>query len=110
MSPDHNREPTAWELRYFGVMLAAFFVFLGAVARQKWAAPRLAIGLWCLAAVVMVLYYALPPPRGPIFRSWRTIPLPIQRTRSLLALASVYYLIFTPVGLLMRAFGRDALR
>ena len=68
MSSDHEREPTAWELRYFGVMLAGFFLFLGAVARQRWEAPRLAIGLWCLAAGVVILYYALPPLRRPIFR------------------------------------------
>jgi hypothetical protein len=110
MSPDPEREPTPWELRYFGTMLAGFFVLLGAIARQRWGAPRLSIGLWFVAAAVIILYYALPPVRRPIFRGWRTITLPVQRTTSLLALASVYYLVFTPVGLVMRAFGRDALK
>ena len=104
-----KHEPTALELRYFGLMLAAFLGLVGALARWRWQAPVAAWLLGSLALVVAVTYYALPPLRRPLLLAWRTAVLPAERTVSYVALAIVYYLVFTPVALLLRLLGRDPL-
>jgi hypothetical protein len=103
------QEPTQRELRYFGLMLAAFLCVVGALARWKWQAPVAGWLLGSLGAVVAVAYYALPPLRRPLFLAWRALLRPVQRTISYVVLAVVYYLVFTPVGMLLRLLGRDAL-
>jgi hypothetical protein len=102
-------EPTPRELRYFGLMLAVFLCAVGALARWKWQAV---VAGWLLGFVgigVAVAYYALPSLRRPTFLVWHRLLLPVQRVISYLVLAVVYYLVFTPVGLLLRLLGRDSL-
>jgi hypothetical protein len=102
-----GKEPTPRELRYFGLMLAAFLGAVGAVARWKWQAPVAAWLLASIGVIVVVAYYALPPLRRPLFVTWRALLFPVQRAISYGVLAVVYYLVFTPVGLFRRLMGRD---
>jgi hypothetical protein len=104
-----RHEPTTLELRYFGLMLAAFLGLVSALAWWKWRAPVTAWLLGSLALVVAVIYYALPPLRRPLLLAWRAALRPVQGTVSYLVLAIVYYLVFTPVGLILRVVGRDPL-
>lgn len=104
-----THEPTARELRYFGLMLAAFLGVVGALARWKWQAPVAGWLLGILGAAVGVAYYALPPLRRPLFLAWHRLLHPVQTTISYVVLAIVYYLVFTPAGWLLRRLGRDAL-
>ena len=109
MSLRDAHEPTALELRYFGLLLAAFLGLIGALATWKWRAPAVGWLVWVAAVVVGVAYYALPPLRRPLFLAWRTAFLPMERAVSFLTLAIVYYLLFTPIGLIMRRVRRDPL-
>jgi hypothetical protein len=104
-----SQEPTPRELRYFGLALAGFLGVVGALARWKWQAPAAGWLLGCLGAAVAVAYYAMPPLRRPLFLAWRMLLHPVQRTVSYVVLAFAYYLVFTPVGLLLRLVGRDSL-
>jgi hypothetical protein len=102
-------EPTPRELRYFGLALAAFFCAVGALAQWKWQAVGVAWLMGFLGVAVGVAYYALPSLRRPIFVTWHRLLLPLQRTISYLVLGIVYYLVFTPVGLLLKLMSRDSL-
>ena len=104
-----KHEPTLKELRYFGLMLALFLVVVGTLARWKWHAPVAGLALGCLGVVVAIAYYALPSLRRPLFLAWHTLLLPVQRLISYVVLTLVYYLVFTPVGLVLRLLERDAL-
>ena len=97
------------ELRYFGLLLAAFLGVIGTLARFRWRGPVAGWALWSLALALAGAYYALPPLRRPLFLAWRTALLPVERTVSYLAMGIVYYLVFMPVGLILRAAGRDPL-
>jgi multisubunit Na+/H+ antiporter MnhG subunit len=46
----------------------------------------------------------------PIFAAWMGVALVIGAVVSRLILAALFYLVFTPVGLLFRLIGRDELR
>ena len=65
--------------------------------------------LGLIGGVLFIVYYALRPVRLPIYHAWMILVSPIGWIISHLLLAVVYYLIITPIGLLMRLCGRDSL-
>ena len=107
---ERYREPTVGELRYFGLMLAGFFGLVGGLIWWQAGSPVAAEIIWAVGVAVAVLYYALPPLRRVLFLAWMAAVFPIGWAVSHLLLALIYYLIFTPVGLAMRLFGRDPLQ
>jgi len=44
-----------------------------------------------------------------LYRAWLAAARPIGAAVELTALAAVYFLVLTPIGLILRATGRDAL-
>jgi hypothetical protein len=101
-----GREPTAAELRLFGVVIAVFFGLAGAVVWWQARAPVPGIVLGAIGAAAAVVYYAVPPFRRPFFRAWMAAVFPIGWTVSNAILAATYFLVLTPIGLLMRLFRR----
>jgi hypothetical protein len=102
-------EPTPSQLRWFGLLLAAFLTLLGVFARWKWDAPTAAWVAWGLASVFGPLYYAVPSLRRPMLVAWRRSFAPLEHVISLLALGAVYYGVVTPLGLLLRLSRRDTM-
>ena len=100
-----NRNPSARDLKWFGLLLLAFFAILGALARWRFDAPSGATVGVALSAV----YYAAPPIRPWIFVGWMYAAFPIGWTISHLLMLIIYYLILTPLGLMVRLSGRDLL-
>lgn len=105
-----NRTPSQRQLRTFGVLLAAFFALVGALAWWRFDAPRTAQWIWIAAGAAVIVYYAIPAVRRLVFLGWIYAALPIGWLISHLVLAGVYYLILTPMGLLTRLLGHDPLR
>lgn len=104
-----DKEPTRLELRVFGLLFALFCGLVGALLRWKLDAPTAALVVWSFGVACMLVYYAVPPLRRLALRVWTRVTYPIGWTVSHLVLAVVYYVVFTPIGVLMRVFGRDAL-
>ena len=104
-----NRNPSPRELRWFGFLFALFFAVVGSVARWSWQAPAAATTIWGVAAVVIILYVALPSVRRPLYLAWMFAAFPIGWVVSHTLLAIVYYLIMTPIGLVLRWCGVDPL-
>jgi hypothetical protein len=86
--------------RKFGWTFAALFVLIGALSH-----PWL-IALGALFAVVTVTRAEL---LGPLKRAWMRLGELLNRVVSPIVMAVIFFAVFTPVGLVMRAFGRDAL-
>jgi hypothetical protein len=104
-----NRVPSRRELMWFGAVFMLFFALVGALFRWQFGAPGVSTILWPAAVAVTAMYYILPPLRRPLYLGWMYATFPIGWILSHLLLGAVYYLIFTPVGLMMRGFGRDPL-
>jgi hypothetical protein len=98
------------ELLWFGPLFAIFFGIIGWILIQKWAAYQAAYGLWAVTAGLILLYYSIPPLRRPVYRAWIYAVLPIGWVVSHLLLATIYYFLLTPIGILMRLFGYDPLQ
>jgi hypothetical protein len=101
-----NWNPCRRELRQFGLSCVAFFGLIGAYCLWIRGSQTPAIVFWAVASVG-VLGYFLPSWLWPVYVLWMTIALPIGWGVSHLLLLLVYYLVFTPVGLLMRLVGYD---
>ncbi len=104
-----DKNPSEKNLRWFGVLLALFCGVLGALIRWKFTAPNVALGLWCAGPLLALVYYAVPVIRKPMYVGWMYAVFPIGWVVSHLLMAIGFYLVFTPIGLILKICGRDPL-
>lgn len=101
-------QPTTRELRQFGALLAVFFCGL-AVWHRAAGWPWLA-GLMGGAVIAAGLAWLRPGWLRPVYVGWMCVAFPIGWVVSHVLLAGIYYLLFTPVGCVLRWTGYDPLR
>jgi len=99
---------TPSEGRRFGLHGGAAFALLAAVAHWR-CHPRTG---WLLAALAFGLLaggIAAPAALGPVYRGWMRIAHAISRITTPIVLGIMYFLVITPIGLLLRATGQRPL-
>ena len=103
-----NKNPSRPQLLLFG---AAWLVFFGGWGFAAWtkAAPSLARGLWVLAGVVPLAGLLVPGLLRLVYIGLSYATYPIGFVVSHVVLAIIYYLVFTPIGLIMRLLRYDPL-
>lgn len=101
-------EPRPRDLRQFGLLLAALSAALSAwlAWRQGWYE---AVGPALASVAVLALSFAAPRLLTPAWWPWMVLVNVLGFVNSHLLLALVLYLLFTPIGLLLRLFGHDPL-
>lgn len=94
--------------RSFGLVFAAFFGVIGLLPLVMGRPPR----VWPILTGLLFLLAALlfPSALAPLNRLWFKLGLLLHRVVSPIALGIMFFLVFTPMGLLMRAMGKDPLR
>jgi hypothetical protein len=108
-STQMNSTPSKSDLRVFGFVIVVFFALIGALLYHVAEMPSAARVVWGLGVILVLLYVGLPPSRNPFYRAWMKAVSPIGFVVSHVLLGLIYYGMITPVGLLMRMFGRDRL-
>lgn len=104
-----NKDPSARELRHFGCLfLPVFCVVVGGMLFKR-GLPMGAAAVWGAGALGLLVGAAAPLALKPLFVGWLYAAYPIGWLVSHVILAALYYLVMTPMGLLMRVVGRDAL-
>ena len=95
------------ELRKFGVVMAAAFSALGGLALWR----HKAWGLYALALSAAFFIVGLVYPRllGPIEKGWMAFARVMSIVMTYVILTFCYYLMFMPIGLLLRILGKDLL-
>jgi carbamoyltransferase len=101
------RQPGRAELYVLGVALPALCLVLAAVAGRF--SPRARLLLWGAGALLTLAYWLVPVLRRPVYAVWQTLFEPLGRLVSKLLLGLVFFGLVTPLGLLLRALGRDPL-
>ena len=104
---DINWHPSPKELRVFAILEMAFFSLVAWWIADRWAAPRTAAVILVLAGGAGVAGLGRPSLLRPVYVVWMMAVLPIGWTISHLAMAGIYYLVVTPIGLIMRLGGHD---
>ncbi|MBI5863331.1 MAG: hypothetical protein HZB38_02225 [Planctomycetes bacterium] len=113
-----NLKPSPADLRQFGFLACGVFGVLGLLLILHWipvwrllgsATTPVAYGLWVVGALSAVLSLVAPRATWPLYAGLSIVGYPIGMVLSYVVLAALFYLVFTPLGLLFRLFGRDPL-
>ncbi len=94
--------------RSFGRVFVVFFAFVG-FGPLIWGRPLRpwALGLSAATALITTLRPAI---LHPLNRAWMAFGLFLSRITNPIITALLFYLVFTPVGFLLRIAGKDLLR
>ena len=93
--------------RSFGLVFAVVFAIIGLIPAFDGHSPH-----WSIVGISgFFLLMALVAPRllAPLNRLWTRLGLLLHKVVSPLILAIIYFAIFTPMGLLIRLFGKDSI-
>jgi len=94
-------------LRQFGITMAAAFLIITLIifARHKYSVmPTLII-----SATFLILAFALPALLKPVYVFWMRMAFVLGWINTRLILFILFYLLLTPIGLVMRLFKADLL-
>lgn len=104
---DVNWNPTERQLRQFGALLALFGAIVGGLIYFKSGHLMLAASTFAVLATIGCCGVCYPRLIKPVYVVWMAAALPIGWLVSHAMLALVYYMIVTPIGLVMRLCGYD---
>lgn len=108
---DLDLHPDARKLRRFGMASGVVFGGLALAGHLAWAwPPALALGVGALGLGSGVLALLRPGANRPLYLLLSVGLHPVGILVSLLMLALLFYGVLTPVSLVFRLMGRDALR
>jgi len=104
-----NKNPTRRELFLFALLLPLFFGCIGAL---RWRAGSTAAAemLWMGGLALSLLVMMSSKARRWVYLGWIYATYPIAWTVSHFALAAMYFLIITPLAVVLRALGRDPMQ
>lgn len=94
--------------RSFGIVFAVVFALIGLFPLLFGRGVR----LWSLAVACgfLVVAFAVPSLLAPFNRLWLRFGLLLHKIVSPIALGIMFFGVITPIGVLMRALGKDPLR
>jgi hypothetical protein len=92
------------------LILLLFVGLIGTLVFWQTSFRTVAAVCWGAALLLAVVYYGVPSTRRPMYVAWTAVMYPIGWIVAHALLALVYYGWITPVGLLMRLFGRDPMQ
>jgi ABC-type uncharacterized transport system permease subunit len=102
-----NRNPSHRELNLFGFIWMGFFLLVADGLWLKLHALPIPVSFAAIAVLVPVLGWAVPSFMRVVYVGLSYVAWPIGFVVSHVLLGAVYYLLVTPIGLIMRAAGHD---
>jgi hypothetical protein len=96
------------EGRRFGFVVGAAFLVLGAVSwwRGHEIVPKV---LWTIGGLLVVGGLLVPGSLGPVQRAWMKLALALSRITTPIIMGLIYFILFTPIGLVRRLLRRNSL-
>ena len=94
--------------RGFGLVFAGFFAILSAIS--WWRDHTGWHYLLPIAAAFLIVAYTMPRLLAPLNRLWLKFGLLLYKVMNPLILGLLFFVTIMPIGLVMRAFGKDFLR
>lgn len=90
------------KLRKFGIMIGAILWLLGILPMVKGKVPN--FYLISPAAIFLLAGLLKPAVLSPVYRIWIRIGEVLGRINSFLILSVIFYVILTPIGIMVRLF------
>jgi hypothetical protein len=108
---DINWNPSVRELRQFaGIWFPGFFIIVGGLTWYKTGSLQAAAIIWTAAFLVSLVGYVVPAFMRYVFVGLTLAAFPIGWTVSHLILFKVYFLVLTPIGLIVRRTKGDPMQ
>jgi ABC-type uncharacterized transport system permease subunit len=95
------------ELRKFGLTMFCALVVFGSVL--VWRKRDTGFLLWGIGSAALLSGWIWPTILRPAYKYWMKMTLLLGLISSHIILLLLYYLVFTPIGLTMRACGKNPL-
>jgi predicted membrane metal-binding protein len=104
-----REDKTIKPLRSFGLLVGGVFALMAAWPVLFRGQP---LRTWAMVAAAGLVVPALLLPKilGPVYRVWMAFGHILGWINTRIVLGIVFFLVFTPVGIVMRLFGKDPLR
>ena len=103
-----NSEITNKKLRTFGIALMVFLGFIGYSHFKKGNVDH-SYWYWGIGCGYALLALVVPIVTKPVYRGAIFVAHILGWINTRIILGAIYYVIFTPISILMRLFGRDSL-
>lgn len=104
---DINWNPSNRDLRVFAGLQWLFFGAIAGAAWKRHDAPGIVAIVIGISTLVVIVGLIAPQRIRPVYVGWMVAVFPIGWVVSHAILAAVYFLVFTPIGWLLRATGYD---
>jgi len=96
-----------YSLRKFAILIGVIFLALGFMLFLKRKDFNLILGV--ISAAFFVFAFTKPELLKPIYIAWMKLAFVLGWINTRIILIIAFYLVFTPVALLLRMFGKDIL-
>lgn len=96
------------EGRKFGLTVGIAFAVLGGVGFWR-GRETVALVLWAVGGLLILAGLLIPRKLGPVQRAWMGMAHAISKVTTPIVMGVVYYVVIAPIGVVMRAFGYNAL-
>jgi hypothetical protein len=103
-----NKNPSPKELKQFGWTLIIGFAILGGLLYWRHRVDG-ALGMWGIGIPLGVLSLLTPAAARLLYRLWMSWAVIMGGVMTKIILTLLFYVVLTPVAILFRCFGRDAL-
>ncbi len=102
-----NTKPSTKDLRNFGLTFCAVFIAFAGIV--YWKHHTINTGLLAASAFFLLSGLIFPRILKPLQIGWMAFGFALGWINTRLVLGIIFFVVFTPVGLLMRATGKDLL-
>jgi len=105
-----NTNPDKQELRKFGLIFAGMFILIFALLLPWIWDKSSPLWAWIVAAVFAGTALLLPMVLTPVYHLWMKIGHVLGWINTRIILGLVFFVIFAPVALFLKLFGKDVLK
>lgn len=107
---DVTKAPPPKMLRQFAGLFLLVFGSLAAWRAWNGQVDGWTLAIGAAAVIIGGVGLVVPALVRPVYTGWMIVAFPIGWTVSHVALALMFFVLFAPIGIAFRLFGRDALR
>jgi len=100
---------TPQEGRKFGFTVGAAFLVLAGLMWWRGREPGV-IGFGILGGLLLFAGLVIPDRLGPVYQAWMGLALLLSKVTTPIFMGIVYFLVLTPVGIVLRRLGKQPLR
>ena len=100
---------TAKQLRSFGFLVGGIFAFIG-LWPVLWRGAEARLWAGVLGTLLVISAFVSPTSLRVVYRGWMALGQALGWFNTRIILGVVFYLLITPMGLLMRLAGKDLVR